>query len=140
MQMRNSTPPDTPLRLLWLLLLFFPSTPLKLAAQSGILMNNGAMITPTPTQASVFADSSSTRAAMMNGAISTSNVLVLAAWPCTALGGIVYAGTVHSGFGTETCLGLGSQGKVLQVGGSSAAVAVRVAPMQPQIETAHGPH
>jgi len=85
-------------------------------------MNNGASITPSSTQVSIFASTSSTRAAMINGAISTSNVLVVAAWPCTSLGGIVYAGTINSGFGTETCLSLGTQGKVLQAGGSNAPV------------------
>ena len=108
------------LAVLWMPLLCFSLSSARLTAQSGMLMNNGASITTSSGQVSIFASSASTRAAMINGSISTSNVLVLAAWPCTALGGLLYSGGVSlmGGYGTETCTPAGTLGQILQSGGT----------------------
>jgi hypothetical protein len=74
-------------------------------AQSGMLMNNGGSISAGANQVSIFADSSTNRAKIINYSFNT-GAFPIATWPCTTLGGIVYGGTVPVGTGvaTETCL------------------------------------
>jgi hypothetical protein len=68
-------------------------------------MNNGGSISAGANQVSIFADSSTNRAKIINYSFNT-GAFPIATWPCTTLGGIVYGGTVPVGTGvaTETCL------------------------------------
>jgi hypothetical protein len=71
------------------LLLCSPFASVKLVAQSGILMNNGLSIGTSGGQVSIFADSGSHRAKIINYDFDTA-ADVIGTWPCTTAGGIVY--------------------------------------------------
>jgi hypothetical protein len=107
------------------------------SGSSGIQMNNGASISASSTQVSIWADSSSTRAKINNGGFNGGGALPIATWPCTtATGGIVWGATAVSGVAVETCLGGNTSGISMLTENSTGTPSWVLAPLNTS-STAH---
>ena len=105
---------------------------------NGILMNNGSSISSTTTnQVSIWADTSTGRAKIINYNFDTA-AHILATWACTSLGGVPYGGALvgATGVAAESCTLGNASGTAMLTENSSGSPSWVLAPMNTP-STAH---